>query len=277
MNYEFENGTDEQQERWVEAAHLLLNLPFAAINLAVEVKFVDVGEVTNEGHTDLAITAFSYGSHHSTTRVRDDAPRFGTEREAIEAAAAGYGVRYDPISFFRETAAHELGHSAFAALPIELRLAIVGMFGLDTDDIDVLAPAGQPWEEHVIEGIAETFKEAFLPARYRVFPNRTKRQIPYRLFPEFRRIFRNGLISSATFTYIYGDEYPWKVFLGDWAPLEGGPGSPFLPTYESEHDDEAFVFYEKFEDFEECWGIDMSQFPESGLHPFSISEEGIET
>lgn len=269
MHYEFANGTNEQKKLWGEAAHLLLHLPFASINLTVVVEFVDTGEVADHGHTDLAVTTYTYGHTTSTTRVRNDAPSFGTQRKAMEAAAAAYGLEYDPTKFFYETAAHEMGHSAFAVLPEQLRLEVVALFGLDTDDIKVLAPEGTPWQDHVIEGIAETFKEAFLPARFRVFPNRTRRRIPYGLFPAFRKIFRAGLAASARFTYVYGDEYPWKVDLGDW--------DPFIPTYQNEHDDEAFVFYQSIPEFTDCWGVDMSQFAESGLHPFSIRTPGGET
>lgn len=265
MNYDFANGTARQDELWAEAAHHLLNMPFDSIGLDVAVEFVDPDEVVAKGHTDLAITTFTYGSTSATTIVRDDAPDFGSQRPALEAGAAAWGLPYDPVKFYMETAIHELGHAAFAALSQQNRLAVVRLFGVNTDDLAVLAPEGAAWEDRIIEGIAETYKEAFLPGRFRLFPNRTRRRLPYGLYPMFRAIFRRGGGVGATggpFDYVYGGDYPWRVDLNEW-----GIG---LPAYEGENDDKAFVFYEEIEGYRECFGVDMSQFKESTHKPFTI-------
>jgi hypothetical protein len=267
VKYTFVNGNARQKELWGAAAHRFLNYAFADIPLDVEVEFIDAGGVTNHGHTDLAITTYTYGSGSSKTVVRNDAPSFGTQAEALKALAASMGVPYSVERFYAETAAHELGHSAFAALTPQLRLAVCRMFGVNTDDTAVLQPAGKPWQQHIAEGIAETFKEAFLPERFRVFPNRTNRRIPYPLFPAFREIFRGGGSGvGAGFSYVYGSD-DFRVDLSEW-------GLTALPYHKSDRDGEAFVFYEGIPDFLHCWGIDMSQFPESGSQAFSIEVEG---
>jgi len=195
MDFTFTNGTKIQQNRWAEVVNRLMNLPEDAMPLEIEVSFVDAGILAGSGpgHTTLAETTWSYGQVSSTCQVRDDAPSFGSQEKALRAEAARSGLEYNPDRFYTETAAHELGHSVFAALPEASRVAIAQMFGADSDDVDELFPEGAAWQNKIGEGIAETFKEAFLPRRYRVFPNRTNRKIAYADFPEFRRLFREGV------------------------------------------------------------------------------------
>lgn len=276
MIFEFVNGNDQQQTLWKEALGYLLNLPLPSIALEPEIEFVP--SLTGENATAFAETEWDYNARRGTIRVRNDAPGYADLDAGLIAEAASMGLSYNAIRHFHETAVHETGHAVFASLSEEFRLKIVELFGVDTDDPAVLQPEDKEWRQRIGEGIAETFKEAFLPARYRVFPNRTNRRIPYSLFPKFRAIIRAGLTGGNNFSYIYGDDYPWKVDLGEWAPHEFGDESPKLPTYLGDRDPEAFVFYEEFEDFAECWGIDMSQFPESGEQAFSIRPPGgIET
>jgi hypothetical protein len=189
MEYVFENGTHLQQSLWAEAVGHLLNLPLSAINVSVAVNFVPSIE---SGHTDLALTAWTYGHRNADTEVRDDAIAFGPNQAALEAEAAALGIPYSIEKFYMETAIHELGHAFFAALPEEHRVAIAQMFGAQSDDINELQPEGVKWQDRIAEGIAETFKEAFLPRRFRVFPNRTNKKIPYSKFPEFRKLWRDG-------------------------------------------------------------------------------------
>lgn len=190
MKYVFANGTDEQKQLWLSAVHRLLHFPFDDIPLTVNVSFVDPSEIAGQ-QTDLARTTWTYGSAISDTQVRNDAPGFGPADAGLEALAASMGLTYSATKHFHETAVHELGHSLYAALPEEARVAIAQMFGAESDDTAELQPEDVPWEERRIEGIAETFKEAFLPRRFRVFPNRSKVSIPYSRFPEFRAHFRS--------------------------------------------------------------------------------------
>lgn len=192
MDLIFTNGSSRQQAQWRQALHSLLNLPFEKIPLTIEVSFVDPAELIGGGHTDLAQTSWTYGSSEATTKVRNDAPGFGTADASLKALAASMGLVYNADIHYNETAAHETGHALFAALPEESRIAIAQMFGAKGDGIEELS-AGVRWEDRIIEGIADTFKEAFLPRRLRVFPNRTNRSIPYNKFPEFRQLFRDGI------------------------------------------------------------------------------------
>jgi hypothetical protein len=190
VKYVFANGTAQQKRLWEEGSGLLLNLPAADLNITSHVTFEPPSQVVGRDHTDLALTTWSYGSSSSTCIVRSDAPSFGTQQAALEAEAAKYGLPYSVARFFIESGVHELGHSLYADLPEENRIAIAKLFGANGDEGSELAPAGSAWPDRIIEGIAETFKEAFLPRRYRVFPNRTNRKLSYSLYPRFRELFR---------------------------------------------------------------------------------------
>lgn len=222
MTYEFLNGTDQQQRLWAEAIDHFLTLPKDALPLSIEIQFVDPSEVAS-GHTDLAATTYSYGSEQASTVVRNDAPGFGDQRKTLEALAQSMGLDYSEERFYMETAAHELGHALYAALPEDKRVQIAQMFGAATDSPEELQPEGTDWRDHISEGIAETFKEAFLPRRYRVFPNRTNKHIPYHQFPEFRSLWRQAVpgIESPS-------EYDLNIFeidgfaSGKWVDPRGG-------------------------------------------------------
>lgn len=190
MKLTFGSGTERQKVQWQQALNRLLSLPTSAIPLQVEVNFVDPAELITGHATDLALTTWTYDSPASQTKVRNDAPGYGSQRQTLEALAAKMGLEYNADLHFNETAVHELGHSLFAALPEKHRVKIAQLFGAKTDSLAELQPAGVAWENQIIEGIAETFKEAFLPRRFRVFPNRTNRTIPYDRFPEFRALWR---------------------------------------------------------------------------------------
>lgn len=191
MIFNFVNGTAIQKALWEEAIGLLLNLPGEALPLTASIEFVP--SLSGANATSFAETIWAYDSATGMMRIRNDAPGFGDLDASLIAEAAGMGLHYDATVHFHETAAHETGHAVFAAISHGRRLEIAGLFGVDTDDPAVLQPSGKEWQDRIGEGIAETFKEAFLPSRYRVFPNRTNHKISYSEYPRFRRIIREGL------------------------------------------------------------------------------------
>lgn len=211
MEYEFTNGSARQKAIWEEAVGHLLHLPSSAINLKVVVTFQ---ATIPGGHTDLALTTWTYDSAEATTVVRSDALSFGSSQAVLEAEAASLGLPYSIEKFYLESSAHELGHALYASLPEANRIAIAQMFGATSDSIEELQPPGAHWQDRIMEGIAETFKEAFLPRAFRVFPNRTNRKIAYSVFPEFRRLWR-----VATSAVLRGGE-----------PL--GEGEEEVPAYD---------------------------------------------
>jgi hypothetical protein len=247
----FKNGTNVQKELVREALAELLHFPLDSIGLSEwEIEFVaDPDE--GKSHNEFAITTYTYNSGEAVTRIRQDAPHFPEP--------------WGGARFFKETVIHEFAHAVYANLAPGTRLQVAEMFGATTDDPKVIGNPAKLWEERVVEGIAETFKDAFLPQRFRRYANRTKRHLSLLRYQEFRELFR-GSFGAGGFSYVYGSG-AFRVDLSMW-------GLDRLPYHESNHDSEAFVFYQELLGFSPCWGVDMSQFKESGTMPFSIEPEG---
>lgn len=181
MELTFTNGTSLQQSACRTVAHNLLNLPFDSIPLELTVEFTP--DPLESTHNEFAATAWQYGSLEAETRIASVAPNWKPPWR---------GVR-----FLQETFAHELGHALFASLPEARRIAIAQMFGADSDSLEELSPAGSAWEDRISEGIAETFKDAFLPQRYRRYTNRTNHRISISRYPEFRALWREAVPESS--------------------------------------------------------------------------------
>lgn len=224
MKYTFANGNERQKALWKEAVGHLLHMPSTALPLEIEVSFVDPSLLSNS-HTTLAETNWTYGSVQSTQKVRNDSPGFGEARLSLLAEAAALGRTFSSETFFLETSIHELGHALFAALPEASRAAIAKMFGAKSDSLSEIAPSDRKWQDRIIEAIAETFKEAFLPRRFRVFGNRTNIHIPYSEYPTFRAFFRDAIPSIKVEE---GPEYNLDIFKrggnlsGLWFDARGG-------------------------------------------------------
>lgn len=196
MNLVFTNGSTAQKKAWSAAYGYLLNLPKDAIPLAMTVTFKPPSEVQEQ--TAFAETYWNYDSTSGDVWVRNDAPGFADLDASLIAEATASGLNYNAHQHFNETAVHELGHAVFAAIPHDFRVQIAQLFGAESDSSTDLNPPGSDWHDRIQEGIADTFKEAFLPARYRVFPNRTNRKISYADFPRFRRLIREGLTGMGS-------------------------------------------------------------------------------
>lgn len=177
MELAFVNGSNVQRAACETAARNLLNLPFESIPLRVTVEFV--ADPLESAHNEFAATEFNYDSPEATIRVASVAPNWPDPWRGIR--------------FLQETFAHELGHALYAVLSEDIRTAIARLFGAKTDGLGELQPEGTRWEDRYIEGIAETFKDAFLPRRFRAFANRTNRKLSISRYPEFRSLVRRGV------------------------------------------------------------------------------------
>lgn len=97
--------------------------------------------------------------------------------------------------FFMETIAHELGHSLLGNGPGEGHLGtdrqteIAAMFDSTPS---VWNPQNKPWFNRPVESIAETFKDAFFPAQFRTYFNRTHYKLGLRHYPAFRALWLPG-------------------------------------------------------------------------------------
>lgn len=177
MDLNFVNGNGVQKAACEKVARNLLNLPFHAIPLSLTIEFIPDPDPSQ--HNEFAITEYTYGSTSAKIKIASKAPNWGEP--------------YRGILFLQEVFAHELGHAIFAALPESSRIAIANLFGAASDEISELHPPGSSWEDRYIEGIAETFKDAFQPQSMRRYSNRTNRHIQLIEYPQFRHLVREGI------------------------------------------------------------------------------------
>jgi hypothetical protein len=120
---------------------------------------------------------------HYLLAFRNDAPHFQN------GAAAAH---YDITRFYYETVIHELGHVFSFAMNDTGRNLLSRLWGVENTS-EAWFPTSLSWADRAGEAIAETFKEAFLPADMREYANRTNRPLRYSYMPFFRAIFRNAV------------------------------------------------------------------------------------
>lgn len=177
MEVTFEGANSTQEAACQTALHNLLNLPFDSIPLNLTIAFVpDPAPGDDE---EFAASTYEYDSTTATIKIDEDAP--------------DWNAKYKGIEFLQETVAHEVGHVMFAAMPESYRSSVAQMFGAKSDDFSELQPEGSAWQNRYIEGIAETFKDAFLPRRFRKYANRTNRNTSISKYSTFRTLFRKGI------------------------------------------------------------------------------------
>jgi len=248
MEIEFLSGNALQKAVVRDVLGKLINYPMESMPLSLlKVEFTE--DPLPSSHNEFAITEWEYDTGEALVKIRSDFPNFPKP--------------YDGRQFAEETVVHEVvGHAVFANLGHARRLKIAALFGAKTDDQDVLNDQSKAWEDRACEGIAETAKDAFLPPSQRAFSNRSKRRIPIWENGKLRNLYR-FVGDGFGFSYVYGSQ-SHRVHLHNVG----------LPTHLSNRDDEAFVFYREIAGFIPFWGVDMSQFEESGKLPFSIEPEG---
>lgn len=173
MDINFLGGTQEQQNLYMAALGLLMHFPVDEIDISVDVDFV--ADPSPGLHNEFAYSGGESGTGYSN--IKNDAPGFAS----LDPSGQRYGM-----PFFNEVVAHELAHIILGNLPLENQEAIAAMFGTT---VATWAPDGA-WEDRPLEGICETFKDAFLPNRFRTYFNRTNHKLPIADYPEFRSLWR---------------------------------------------------------------------------------------
>lgn len=187
MDFSFESGTTEQQELFLAAAGSLLNFDLDQVPIDVTVSFEDDPE---EGiHNEFAVADGSGGSGFII--FRSDAPSF----IGIDPTGRRWGM-----PFFNEVAVHEIAHIIVGNMAASQQQELAELFGTTTETWN---DSGSDWVDRPYEGIAETFKDAFLPASLRKYVNRTNHKISISKFPHFRSIFRRLVIEGTGDNYLF--------------------------------------------------------------------------
>lgn len=170
MNFTFSGGTSRQRELFVAATRALLHFDLDLIPVDVDVDFT--ADPAPGMHNEFAFT------EGTTIAIRTDAPDFA----GLDPDGQTWGM-----PFFNEVVAHEIAHVLLGLFPAERQEALAALFGSTVAGWDE-----GPWQERTLEGIAETFKDAFLPRSQRRYANRTNRKLPISQYKELRRLFREG-------------------------------------------------------------------------------------
>jgi hypothetical protein len=146
-----------------------------------------VAEPPCPGHSDYMCTVSDNSGHNIFIREGADDPN----------AVFNAAVKNEVHQFFAEAFIHELGH-AFAYQHMvpddESRAVVAHWFYLEAATGEgnarrgLLAdwsPLDKPWEERIVEGLAEFFKDVYLPDQYRVYENRTRWWMDQQYFSDF--------------------------------------------------------------------------------------------
>lgn len=203
MDISFLNGTPEQQQPITSAVGRLMNLSLDDIEFVWEIEFVDDPSVGL--HNEFAYT------DGASSRFRNDAPSFQSP--------------YDGSPFYEETAIHELGHALLSMMASESLEAITALFGTTPFDWS----PDVAWEDKPLEGIVETFKDAFFPRRFRRYANRTNHHISISKYPEFRRLWREGMSEETTTVHGALPQHWDNTHPSEWT--QSPPDQDFLDTF----------------------------------------------
>lgn len=184
MEVNFVNGAGEQHEVFSSVLGSLLHLDLDDFDLTLNVEFV--ADPSPGLHNEFAYTESSGGD--ADIRIRSDFPAFAPVQI------------WGSTRFANEVVAHELGHALLGRLTDNAREQIASMFDTTPDDWN-----SGGWEDRPLEGIVETFKDAFLPAALREFFNRTNHKIPIHQYPAFRALWRQELSNAGATDPVTGD------------------------------------------------------------------------
>lgn len=228
MNVTFSNGNSMQQGVVQYVIDNLLHLDLGRFNFDLIVEFVDNPEPSI--HNEFAFTE----GDPPIIQLRSDFPSFAPL------------TLWGSIEFAKETVAHELAHALLGQIPQTERDEILALF--DSTQAEMDADGDREWVDRIREGIAETFKDAFLRKVDRRYPNRTNVKLPYSRFPAFREIWRGDMVGSGepetrdyaswnVYNYPYQDPidpvgvYRWVDLSTHGPDLSGNPDEslPGLP------------------------------------------------
>lgn len=191
MNFSFDASVTGQQRQWFLDAIGRIKFP---INLlAVDVLVETVVEPPCPGHKDIACTSDDGGGHYT----------IHLKQNLDDPTGVVLGVAPNEVKrFFQETVAHEVAHIVgFIKIPDDATKTTVAALFRRGGEVGAGNPAGElgdwnqtidPWEDRIIEAVAEVIKDTMLAPQNRTYDNRT-----------------NWTIDEADFQTFMGIVVPW--------------------------------------------------------------------
>lgn len=183
----FHSSVSGQQKTWVLDA--LAHSTFAWDNASMTVMVEQVDEPPCSGHQDYMCTQVADGQATIFVRRRADDPTAPFNQGLPNPAT-------DTKPFFEESIIHELGHAFFflffgtdddkaAMAPWFYRASTGDGQGNPTGTVDDWNPLDKVWADRIQEGLAETFKDVYMPDAFRVYENRSNWWLDQASFPSF--------------------------------------------------------------------------------------------
>lgn len=182
-------GLTPVQGQWVRDALGFCLFPFDDLRPAVSVEFAFDGAGAPEGHKNYMWAIKHTGNSYTVGGW----PQNGTADDVnMKANPEAFPTLETLKPFFMESVIHELGHvlafwrdtfyvgdfkEDMAPLFVHSNAA-TGEIELRDGTVDDWNPTGKPWEERIQEGVAEAFKDGYLPEAYRHFESRSNWEVP---------------------------------------------------------------------------------------------------
>jgi hypothetical protein len=188
LELEFKSSVTSQQKAWWKEALSRMEFPKDFSTVETKATVATVPDPPCPGHQDYMCTVLSF-------YVGETRP-FEVEwfiREGADDPTQHLGVADDIKSFFMESVVHEYGHyivNSFMETDEADRANLGAMFKHKSDGrwgtaADWTGQADTEWEDQIKEACAETFKDIFLPKKYRYYDNRTNWWLDKGHFTEF--------------------------------------------------------------------------------------------
>lgn len=173
--FTYDDSLSGKQKQWIldalGATRFALNRGGAAVNFQI------VTEPSCPGHKDYMCTSGTVGD---TWQVEI---RQGADDPTSPAVSGLPNPALDVKNFFMEGILHEIGHVFFfehfsgddakSTLASFFTYKNVTGEGARTGTLDDWNPPDKPWEDRVQEGLAEFFKDVYMPDQFRVYDNRS--------------------------------------------------------------------------------------------------------
>lgn len=187
LQLEFKDSVTSQQKAWWNEALSRMTFLKDAKTVKFNADVATVDEPPCEGHGEYMCTQVRYYLDGSTP----DAHFYIKTGADDPTQSFNSGVASDIKSFFMESVIHEYGHAltfGYLATDDAKKADLCHMFRYKkTGRVGTLEdwnPEGE-WADKIQEGVAEFFKDVYMPAQFRYFENRSNWWMNKGDFPAF--------------------------------------------------------------------------------------------
>lgn len=194
----YDPSCSQQVKQWIQDAVAKMTFDVAG-RFGGTITFMLVTEPSTPGHQDMMCT--TYTAPNAVVQIRRG---FDSPDSPFQKAVPGYPETVK--AWFVEGVVHELSHCwAYSQLTSTgTQAAMCALFrrgGLAGNRAGTLADydsTSLPWQDRIIEAVAEVMKDAVLPAAFRVYDNRTNWAVAAADYTAFANTLRLGGVVAHT-------------------------------------------------------------------------------